>query len=78
MTSLKFVDNELIPKHEILDEDGVEKLLKEHKIRLIDLPKIKVNDPMVKKIGASIGDVIKITRKEMGIEYNYYRWVVNK
>jgi len=78
LTSLKFVDNELIPKHEILDKKDVKKLLEDYTINLSNLPKIKVSDPMAKKIGASLGDVIKITRNEIGIEYNYYRVVVNK
>ena len=52
----------LVPQHEILKEEEVEKLLKAYNISKENLPRILVDDPVVKAIGAKEGDVIKITR----------------
>jgi len=53
----------MVPKHEILSDEEIEKLLKEYQITKEQLPKIKVNDPAVVAIKAKIGDVLIITRK---------------
>jgi DNA-directed RNA polymerase subunit H (RpoH/RPB5) len=53
--------------------------LEELNISRGQLPKILKNDPMVQKIKAKVGDIIKITRnsKTAG-ESVYYRVVVNE
>ena len=52
----------LVPKHEILPKEEVEKVLKKYNITPYQLPLIKSSDPAVKEIGGKPGDVIKITR----------------
>ncbi|MBC7128858.1 MAG: DNA-directed RNA polymerase subunit H [Thermoplasmatales archaeon] len=52
----------LVPQHEVLKEEEVEKLLKAYNISKESLPRIIVDDPVVKAIGAKEGDVIKIIR----------------
>jgi DNA-directed RNA polymerase I, II, and III subunit RPABC1 len=61
-------------KHVIIDKNEIEILLKKYEITEDQLPKILHNDPMIKIIGAEIGDVIKIERtSESTGKYYYYR-----
>lgn len=53
----------LVPKHEILSEEELQYLLKRYNITKGQLPKILITDPVVKKIKAKVGDVLKITRE---------------
>jgi len=70
--------SELVPKHDILDEDEKIILLKKLNITEKQLPKIRLADPAVKAIGANKGDVLRITRKsEVAGEIIYYRNVVS-
>ncbi len=67
-----------VPKHEILKEEEAIKLLKRYNISKKQLPRMAKSDPVVKFIGAKIGDVIKITRKSpTTVEAETYRVVVN-
>ncbi len=75
-TKIEIFENDLVPKHEILNEDKKADLLKTLNISSTQLPKILSNDPAVKALGAKKGDVIKIMRKSQTAgEYNYYRLV---
>ncbi len=67
----------LVPKHEILQPEGVSELLERMKIKVENLPKISINDPAIQYINPKLGDIIKITRKSAtsGISY-YYRLVI--
>jgi DNA-directed RNA polymerase subunit H len=62
MAKLDILKHNLVPTHEILEEDELELLLKTYNITKGQLPKILVNDPVAKKIKAKVGDVVKITR----------------
>ena len=74
---IEIFQSSLVPKHEILSEKEKEKLLKDFKIQLKDLPRIKEEDPVVKRIGAKRMDVIRISRRsDISNEYYYYRVVV--
>jgi DNA-directed RNA polymerase subunit H len=76
---LKFdvLKHELVPKHEILSEEEKKELLKKYGISLKQLPRILLSDPVIKSLGAKVGDVIRITRKsETAGESIYYRVVV--
>jgi len=68
----------LVPKHKILSEEEKEKLLTELNISPKQLPKISVNDPAAKAIGAKVGDIVKIIRKSQTAGTAiYYRLVIN-
>lgn len=67
----------LVPKHEILSEEEVEELLKKLGVTKDQLPKIKADDPVVKALGAKVGQVLRIRRRSLTAgETLYYRVVV--
>lgn len=51
-----------VPKHEILSDDEIEDIFSDVEYEIKQLPKIKVNDPVVKAIDAKEGDILRITR----------------
>ncbi|MCR4335751.1 MAG: DNA-directed RNA polymerase subunit H [archaeon] len=53
----------LVPKHEIVQEEKVEELLKKFGSTINQFPQILKDDPAIEEIGGKKGDVIKITRK---------------
>jgi DNA-directed RNA polymerase subunit H len=71
------VSHTLIPKHEVLDPESIEKLLKKHGITRNELPQIKSSDAALEGLDAKVGDVIRITRNSFTAgEALYYRLVV--
>jgi len=79
ITRPSILEHELVPKHEVLSKEEVEELLKKYKASLNQLPQILINDPVVKELGAKIGDVIKITRgSPTAGKAVYYRVVVSE
>lgn len=66
----------LVPKHEILAKSKHQELLSSLGVDEQKFPKIKLNDPQVKLLGAKEGDIIKITRADPTKENIYYRLVV--
>ena len=52
-------------------------MLKKYDITADLLPKIKVSDPEAAALGAKVGDIIEVTRKDMTGTYKVYRLVVN-
>ena len=76
---IDILKHRLVPKHRIMSEKEVEELLKKYGITKDKLPKILASDPVIKAIGAKIGDVIEITRKSsVAGQTKYYRVVVRK
>jgi DNA-directed RNA polymerase subunit H len=70
-------NHELMPEARILNEKEVEELLNKFKIKKENLPKIFSNDPLVKIVGAKVGDVLEIKRKSnIAGESIYYRLVI--
>lgn len=66
----------LVPKHEVLPSDEAEELLRRLGVSRDRLPYILPSDPMVKRLKAKVGDIIKITRKSPTAgETVYYRVV---
>ncbi|MEM7816103.1 MAG: DNA-directed RNA polymerase subunit H [Candidatus Aenigmatarchaeota archaeon] len=79
MPEIDILKHRLVPKHEILSQKEKKELLEKMKVSEKQLPKILDSDPVVKKIGAKPGDLIKITRKSQTAgESVYYRIVAEK
>ncbi|BBL45293.1 DNA-directed RNA polymerase subunit H [Nanobdella aerobiophila] len=67
----------LVPKHEKIDEQEKQELLRNYNIKLSDLPRIKISDPAIRKLEVKPGDVIKIIRDSPTAgESIYYRVVI--
>lgn len=78
MTSKRILEHELVPQHEILKKAEAKKLLDTLGVNATQLPKIKVDDPVVTAIKAKKGDVLRITRRSQTAgESVYYRAVIN-
>ena len=54
-------EHELVPEHNILDDEEVEDVLDEYEIKRTDLPKIKRTDAAVPN-EAEVGNVVEIVR----------------
>ena len=53
----------LVPKHEIMTEDEILTEFVDVDYNFKNLPKIKVDDPVVKDIDAKENDILRITRE---------------
>ncbi|MDY6766490.1 MAG: DNA-directed RNA polymerase subunit H [Candidatus Nanohaloarchaea archaeon] len=72
-------EHELVPDHEVMDEDEVEELLDEYEITKDDLPEIHQNDAALKSLETEVGDVVRIERDSPTAgETTYYRVVVEE
>ena len=71
------LEHKLVPKHEILSEEDINKILAEYNIEKEQLPKLRVSDPAAVYIKAKVGDVIRVTRdsKTSGKAF-FYRMVI--
>jgi DNA-directed RNA polymerase subunit H len=68
----------MVPKHILLSQEEVEKILNKYRIKPYQLPKIKASDPGAMAIQAQPGDVLKILRKSPTAgEAIAYRYVVD-
>ncbi len=56
------LEHKLVPRHEILNENDIKKVLSEYNIEKEQMPKIKESDPVARAIQAKVGDVVCITR----------------
>jgi DNA-directed RNA polymerase subunit H len=72
-----FRENDFVPKHKVLKDSETKELFKIYKINEKKLPKILSKDPMVKTLGAKVGDIIKVVRQSPTAgNSKYYRVVV--
>jgi len=53
--------HELVPEHEVADEDALDRVFDEYGIDRTDLPRIRERDPALPDEAAE-GDVVRITR----------------
>lgn len=69
----------LVPKHEKLTQEEVQKLCERYSISVSDLPSISIRDPAIIGMDVQLGDVIKITRKSPTAKMTvFYRGVVHE
>lgn len=68
----------LVPEHRKLSDEEKQELMKLYNTTEKEMPKIRKEDPAIKKLDVSEGDVIEIKRKVLtsGENYFYYRVVV--
>ncbi|MDD1741777.1 MAG: DNA-directed RNA polymerase subunit H [Methanotrichaceae archaeon] len=80
VTATKFSvkDHELVPEHILLSPEESGEVLRKYGVDAAQLPKIHVNDPVAKEIGANVGDIIKIIRKSPTAKHSiFYRLVID-
>ncbi len=67
------LEHVMVPKHELLPEKEVDKMLKELNVSRIQLPTILIADPALQGLDVKNGDVIRITRENpvTGTSYAY-------
>ena len=71
------MEHEFVPKHEAMAPEDAENILRTYKVSRDELPKIKIDDPAIKSLEASVGDIIKITRNSPTAGKSlYYRVVI--
>ena len=60
-----------------MNEDEKQQVLNKFKITIRQLPRISVNDPVIRQLDGKIGDVVKIIRNSpVAGEFVYYRVVI--
>ena len=78
MTKFAIKDHELVPEHILLSPEEGEEVLRRYGVEASQLPKIHVNDPAAKEIGAKVGDIIKIIRKSPTAKQSiFYRLTID-
>ncbi|HID71798.1 MAG TPA: DNA-directed RNA polymerase subunit H [Thermoplasmata archaeon] len=69
--------HELVPEHRVLSGEEAEMVLKRLKLKREQLPKISVDDPIAKEIGAKVGDIVEIRRPSPTAGYTLaYRYTI--
>ena len=78
MVEFDVMSHQLVPEHIILTDKDAELVLEKYKITKEQLPKVLITDPCVKRIGAKVGDVVKIIRSSptAGVS-EFYRLVID-
>lgn len=78
-STLKVLDHDMVPDHQVMSEDEVKTLLALYSITFEQLPKVYHDDAAVKQINGKVGDVVRVTRQSQtaGIA-EAYRLVVRR
>jgi DNA-directed RNA polymerase subunit H len=78
VTKFAVRDHEMVPDHVLLTPEECVEVLNGFNIEAPQLPKIHINDPAAKEIGAKVGDIIKIVRKSTTAKHSiFYRLVID-
>ncbi len=68
-----------VPEHVILPPDEAKAILEKYHVKPEQLPKIRAADPVVRRIGAKPGDILRIKRQSETSGFTeYYRLVVEE
>ncbi|MEA1993590.1 MAG: DNA-directed RNA polymerase subunit H [Euryarchaeota archaeon] len=79
MSKTDILKHEMVPEHIILSDKEADEVLERYDIKKKELPLIDMDDPIVKAIGAEVGQVLKIIRKNSSYEESeYYRLVIKR
>ncbi len=71
------LEHKMVPNHEILNEEDLNKVLSEYKVDKEQLPKIRISDPAAVSVKAKVGDVVRVTRESPTAGKSYfYRLVI--
>ena len=78
MVEFDVISHQLVPEHIVLTDKEAESVLGKYRITKEQLPKVLITDPCVKRIGAKVGDVVKIIRSSptAGVS-EFYRLVID-
>jgi DNA-directed RNA polymerase I, II, and III subunit RPABC1 len=66
---IDITEHKMVPEHSVCSKEEKEKLLEQYSATEDKLPKISINDPQVRYLGAKRKQLIKITRKMDSIPY---------
>ncbi len=78
VTKFAVQDHEMVPEHVLLTPEESSLVLESFGITAPQLPKIHINDPAAKEIGAKVGDIIKVVRKSTTAKQSiFYRLVID-
>jgi DNA-directed RNA polymerase subunit H len=78
VTKFAVKDHELVPEHIILSPEESGEVLRKYGVDAAQLPKIHVNDPVAKEIGAKVGDILKIVRNSPTAKHSiFFRLVID-
>ena len=70
------LEHSLVPEHVLLSAQDKQKVLELYKLQEKNLPRIVLDDPAIIGLGAQLGDLILVRRKDFTSDYDYYRIVV--
>ena len=68
--------HQLCPEHIVLSDEEKKKVLEKFNVSEVQFPKIKKSDPALIGLEVSVGDLVRIKRKDLSGDYDYYRRVI--
>jgi DNA-directed RNA polymerase subunit H len=71
------LEHKMVPRHELVEEDELKKILSDYNIEKEQMPKIRESDPAARAIQAKVGDIVRITRESQTAgKAIFYRLVI--
>jgi len=75
---INLIDHDLVPQHEVLNNDEKQKFLQEYKVKGKELPRILLCDPIVRYYNLSPGTILRITRPSIASGESIFYRIVHK